>query len=136
MADIWYVSGRGGATATTEETLKREQIFTYRSARSGSMLAGIGIALLAETLVLHLWIVGRHPLLAWSMTAISVATLAWLAAEYVAMGRGALRLDDESLALDVGRRFALRVRARASSPPCNRSGATFPRQEHPPLPTT
>lgn len=85
------------------------QVFTYRSARSGSLLAGIGIAILAETLVLHLWIVGRHPLIAWSMTAISIATLAWLAADYAAMGRGAIRLDDEALALDVGRRFALRV---------------------------
>jgi hypothetical protein len=86
-----------------------EEQFTYRSARSGSLLSGIGIAILAETLVLHLWIVGRHPLIAWSMTAISVATLAWLAADYIAMGRGAVRLTDEALALDVGRRFALRV---------------------------
>jgi hypothetical protein len=42
-------------------------------------------------------------------TAISIATLAWLAADYVAMGRGAVRLDDEALALDVGRRFSLRI---------------------------
>ena len=83
--------------------------FTYRSARSGSLLAGIGIAILAETLVLHLWIVGRHPLVAWALTAISIASVAWLAADYVAMGSGVLRLDDEALTLDVGRRFALRV---------------------------
>ena len=85
------------------------QNFTYRSARSGSLLTGIGIALLAETLVLHLWIVGRHPLIAWVLTAISIATLAWLAADYVAMGGGAIRLEGEHLRLDVGRRFALRV---------------------------
>jgi hypothetical protein len=109
MADIWYASDRGGATVTTEETLKPEHTFTYRSARSGSLLAGIGIALLAETLVLHLWLVSRHPLIALTMTAISVATLAWLAADYVAMGRGTIRMDGEVLVLDVGRRFALRV---------------------------
>ena len=53
------------------------QEFTYRSARSGSLLAGLGLALLIETVVLHLWLVERHPVLAWILTGVSVATLLW-----------------------------------------------------------
>jgi hypothetical protein len=52
--------------------------FTYRSARSG-LVAGFGIALLVETVGLHI-LVGRHPLIAWVITVISLGTLAWLAA--------------------------------------------------------
>jgi len=83
--------------------------FTYRTARSGSLFAGLGLALLVETLVLHLWIVGRQPLLAWLPTAGSLGTLTWLTADYVAMGRGAIRLIGNELAIVVGRRFALHV---------------------------
>lgn len=83
--------------------------FPYRSARSGSLIAGIGIALLAETLVLHLWLVAWHPLLAWAMTAISLLTLGWLAADYRAMDRGVIRLHAGELELKVGRRFTVRL---------------------------
>lgn len=83
--------------------------FSYRSARSGSLMIGIGLALLVETVVLHLWLIGRHPLAAWVLTLVSLTTLAWLAADYVAMGRGVIRLDADSLRLDVGRRFALHL---------------------------
>lgn len=85
------------------------QEFTYRSARSGSLLAGLGLALLVETVVLHLWLVGRHPVLAWTLTALSAATLLWLAADYRALGRGAVRVSDDALDLRVGRRFAARL---------------------------
>src|SRR5690242_1262839 len=85
------------------------RVFTYRSARSGSLMAGIALALLVETVVLHYWLVAKHPLLAWVLTLVSLTTLAWLAADYVAMGRGAVRLDDRSLRLDIGRRFSVRL---------------------------
>jgi hypothetical protein len=39
------------------------QQFTYRSARSGKLVAGLGIALLVETVGLHILVVGRHPLI-------------------------------------------------------------------------
>src|SRR4051794_32839612 len=83
--------------------------FTYRSARSGSLVAGLGIAIAVEMVVLHLWLVARHPVLAWALTLTSLATLVWLAADYHALGRGAVRLDDDALDLRVGRRFVLRL---------------------------
>ena len=81
--------------------------FTYRSARSGSLVAGLGLVVAIETVVLHLWLAARHPWAAWALTVASVGTIAWLAADYRALGSGAVRLDGESIDLRVGRRFAL-----------------------------
>jgi len=83
--------------------------FTYRSARSGSLMAGIGLALAVETVALHLWLVSRYPTAAWTLTAFSLATGAWLAADYFALGRGAVRLGAEAIDLTIGRRVALRL---------------------------
>lgn len=90
-------------------TSGRSLEFTYRTARSGSLVAGLGIALLAETVVLHLWIAGHHPLVAWVLSASSLAALAWLVADHVAMGHGAICLHEDALHLDVGRRFSVRL---------------------------
>jgi hypothetical protein len=83
--------------------------FTYQSARSGSLVLGLGLAILAETLVLHLWLGRHHPILAWSLTATSVSAIGWLAADYRALGRGTVRIDGDALDLQVGRRAAVRV---------------------------
>jgi hypothetical protein len=83
--------------------------FTYQSARSGSLVVGLGLAILIETFVLHLWLGRAHPLLAWSLTATSVSAIAWLAADYRALGRGTVRIGVDALDLRVGRRAAVRV---------------------------
>lgn len=88
---------------------ERAQEFTYRSARSGGLLAGLGLALLVETVALHLWLVERHPVLAWTLTVVSLATLLWLAADYHAVGRGAVRLSEDALDVRIGHRFAARL---------------------------
>jgi len=85
------------------------ETFTYRSARSGALLAGFGLAIAIETLVLHLWLVARHPIVAWTLTAGSVAALAWLVADYRSLGRGVVRLSDDLLDIRVGLRFAASV---------------------------
>lgn len=69
--------------------------------------------LAVETVALHLWLLSaHHPAAAWALTASSVATLAWLAADYRAMGRGAVLLGEDSLELRVGLRFTARVERR------------------------
>lgn len=83
--------------------------FSYRSARSGSLAAGLGLVIAIETLVLHLWLSSRHPIIAWTLTSSSLAAIAWLVADYRALGRGAVQLGDERLDLRVGRRFAVSV---------------------------
>jgi hypothetical protein len=83
--------------------------FTYQSARSGSLVVGLGLAILVETVVLHLWLGRTHLLLAWSLTATSASAVAWLAADYQALGRGTVRIEADALDLRVGRRAAVRV---------------------------
>lgn len=102
-------SEAGRSSPSPRDPTVRAEEFTYRSARSGSLLAGLGLAILVETVALHLWLARRHPMLAWLLTASSVAALVWLALDYRAMGAGAVRLSAETLELRIGRRFALRV---------------------------
>lgn len=83
--------------------------FTYRSARSGSLLAGLVLVIMVETVVLHLWLVARLPVLAWVLTASSLGVLAWLVADYRAAGMGAVRLGRDVLELHIGRRFDVRL---------------------------
>jgi hypothetical protein len=83
--------------------------FTYRSARSGSLVAGLGLVIVVETTVLHLWLRTQHPVLAWTLTLSSLSALAWLATDYHGLGRGAIRVDRDAIDLRVGRRVSLRV---------------------------
>ena len=83
--------------------------FTCRSARSGSLVIGLGLVILIETVVMHLWLARSHPVLAWSLTATSVSAVGWLVADCQALGRGTLRIDVDALDLRVGRRATVRV---------------------------
>jgi hypothetical protein len=89
--------------------------FTYRGARSGSLVVGLGAAIVVETVALHALLAARHhPLLAWALTMASVSGLAWLVSDYHAMGRGAVRVgEDGAMMLRVGRRFAIALPAGA-----------------------
>ena len=78
--------------------------FGCRSARSGSLTLGLALAVAVETVVLHLWLHARHPVTAWALTCLSVATIAWLAADYRSMGRSAVMVDGDRLDIRVGRR--------------------------------
>lgn len=83
--------------------------FTYSSARSGSLIAGLGLAIVVETAVLHFWLRPRHPAIAWILTLSSLSVLWWLARDYHALGRGALCVDSDAVDLRVGRRASVRV---------------------------
>ncbi|MEP6619109.1 MAG: hypothetical protein ABJE47_07340 [bacterium] len=78
--------------------------FTYRVARSGALLCGLGFAIGAETLVLHLWLAPKHPAIAWPLTIGALGTFAWLIADYHALGHGTLRLTAETLEVAIGQR--------------------------------
>ena len=93
--------------------------FTYRTARSGALSAGLALAVGVEALVLHLWLASRHPGWAWTLTALSIVTLVYLAAEYRAWGRGAIRVTADALEV------AVRHRAAAVVPRSAVSGAVL-----------
>ena len=86
-----------------------QQLFTYRRARSGALLAGVSMVLVVETAALDVWLAKHHPYLAWAILASSLATLAWLVADYRAMGRGAILVGPEQLEIRIGRRFSATV---------------------------
>lgn len=86
-----------------------EASFTYRTARSGALSAGLGLAVGIEALVLHLWLAPRHPAWAWTLTALSILTLVHLAAEYRAWGRGAIRVSADIVEITISRRTSARV---------------------------
>ena len=83
--------------------------FTCRNARSGALMIGLGLVLTIETVVLHLWLAPRHPVVAWALTASSLLTLAWLAADWRAMGRAGVDVDEGTLSVRIGRRFVADV---------------------------
>lgn len=83
--------------------------FTYRSARSGSLVVGLGLAIAVETGVLHLWLRPQHPVLAWILALSSLSALGWLGRDYHALGRGTIRVDPDAIDLHVGRRVSMRV---------------------------
>ena len=65
------------------------RLSTYKLTRSGSLVAGISIAVAIETFAVHLVLTAlHHPMIAWSLTTLSVLTVAWLIGEYAARRRG------------------------------------------------
>lgn len=80
--------------------------FSCAGARSGSLVAGVGIALSVETLALHLWLAPRHPLVAWALTLASISTLWWLVSDHRAMADAAVVVEADMVRLQIGRRFA------------------------------
>ncbi len=83
--------------------------FTYRTARSGSFVGGVALAIIVESLALHLWLGTRHPVIAWALSLASVSTIVWLVADYRALGVGALQLTSDTLELSIGRRGSARI---------------------------
>jgi hypothetical protein len=79
------------------------QRFTYRSARSGGLVFGLGMAIVVETVALHALFMRSHPWLAWALTLTSAYALWWIVSDYRAMGVGAIAVG-ETVELKVGRR--------------------------------
>ncbi len=64
-----------------------ERTFSCRAARAAGFAWGWSLAILVETGVVHLWLVSRFPVVTWALTAMGVATVAWLLADYRARQR-------------------------------------------------
>ena len=80
------------------------QEFTYRSARSGSLVVGFGLVIAVETAAMHAWLHATHPWAAWGLATLGVITVAWLAADYHRLGNGAIVIAGQVLHLDIGLR--------------------------------
>ena len=100
---------RRPATRLPASPLSAAATFTYRSARSGALTAGLALAVVVEAGVLHLWLAPRRPTLAWALTALSVLTLVYLAFEFRAWGRDVVSVTPERLCLRITSRVAAEV---------------------------
>ena len=79
--------------------------FSYKSARSGSLVVGILLVLLTEGTAIHLWTYSKNVWIAFALDAMTLITLGWIIAEYVAIGTGRIRVRDDAIELEVGRQF-------------------------------
>ena len=79
--------------------------FTYDAARLGVLLWGLALAIAIETMVLHLWLVAKHPLVAWTLLASNVLTIGWLVRDDRALGRTPIEVADGELRFRFGTRW-------------------------------
>ena len=79
--------------------------FTYASAHSTPIIVAIGALLLIETTVLHLWLHPTYPMVAWVLSASSIATLWWLILDHRRFLRGVVTMTDDGVVLAIGSRW-------------------------------
>jgi hypothetical protein len=75
---------------------------------SGSFAVGLGIVLAIEGAVLHVWVAERSQVLAWAITAVNIATLAWLWRECVSTRQASLVVAGDEVRIDAGSRLRCR----------------------------
>ena len=100
-----------------------DRAFPLQGGPSASLLVGIGVALVVEGAVLHLWLAARHPGWAWTVTALNAATLVWLWRDYRARILATLTLGDRDVVITVGNQ--LRCQVPRSAIVQNQSWRTF-----------
>jgi hypothetical protein len=83
--------------------------FTYLATRSAAVSAAVALVVAVESVALHLWLAARYPGAAWTLTAVSFASLAWLAADYRAIARRPVIVGPDALHVRVGLRFAATI---------------------------
>jgi len=70
---------------------------------------GLGLVLVIEGAVLHLWVAERSQVWAWTITAVNLVTLVWLWREYRAGQRAHLAVSASDFTIDAGSRLRCRV---------------------------
>lgn len=83
--------------------------FSYRGARSGAITIAITAVIVIESVAVHFAIAARNRPLAWALTLTSVLAIVWLVRDYLALGRGLVRLGDDTVQLMIGRRFNIPI---------------------------
>ena len=69
------------------------------------LAVGLGLVLVIEGAVLHLWVAQRSQAWAWAITAVNVATVVWLWREYASTREAALIVENEAVRIDAGSRL-------------------------------
>lgn len=74
-----------------------DRTFTYRSARSGGLLAGIMLVLVSEGIGIHLWVAKKSAGLAIALSAMTLSAIAWLVLTTLRVG---LHVDEPQRLVD------------------------------------
>ena len=82
-------------------TMSADSRFSFRSARSGAVSAGMALAVDVEAAVVRLWLHRTHTLWAWSTTTLGLVTFVWLVVQYRAFGTTQLRVSAARVELRV-----------------------------------
>ncbi|HVZ48986.1 MAG TPA: hypothetical protein VG916_09395 [Gemmatimonadaceae bacterium] len=78
--------------------------FTHRSARSTPFVGVLTFLVVVESVGMHLLLHQRHPALAWTLSALGIATLYWIVADAIQLGRTATEVTAGAIVLRVGKR--------------------------------
>jgi hypothetical protein len=73
------------------------------------LAVGLGLVLVIEGAVIHLWVAERSQAWAWTITAINMVTLVWLWREHRAGRRAHLTVSASDIEIDAGSRLRCRV---------------------------
>jgi len=94
-------------TATATHTAPHE--FPLEGGLSPTLAAGLTLALVAEGVVLHLWISARSQISAWTLAILNAATLVWLWREVRASSRSTLSVGTGEIVVNAGSRLRCRI---------------------------
>jgi hypothetical protein len=86
-----------------------ERTFALEGGLSAPLVVGLGLVLVIEGAVLHLWVAERSQVWAWTITAVNVATLVWLWREYRSGQRARMTVEASEVEIDAGSRLRCRV---------------------------
>jgi hypothetical protein len=95
-------------TVTARDTAARHE-FKLEGGLSTPLAAGLTLALVAEGVVLHLWISARSEMWAWGLTVLNVATLIWLWREVQASSRSTISVSATEIVVNAGSRLRCRI---------------------------
>lgn len=79
--------------------------FPLRGARSTAVTVTIGFVLVIETVAIHLLLSPHHAIIAWTVTLLSLVTLGWLVADYIALAESSIDVGTDRVRFAVGRRI-------------------------------
>jgi hypothetical protein len=85
-------------------------VVAQRAGRSPALAWGLALVIAVESAVLHLWLAPNHPALAWTLTALGIYSLLWIAGQVRALGSRESVIADDALVLRVGLQLTARLR--------------------------
>lgn len=72
-------------------------------------MIGIVLVLVSEGIGIHLYLLQKNAYVAWAFAFMNLSAVAWLLRDYIAMGTGAISIDDGVIRMRIGKRFDFNI---------------------------